>query len=418
MRRAAFVAGSSAVAGASLFPRRASAAATVRLGFIDSLSGPLADIGAHHRQGAEIAVALANQHGGTRWELVVADDNSRPATGLIEARRLITQEKVDALLLGTSSAITLGVGPIAEEAGVFTLAIGAQDTAITGEKAQRVLYRFAPNVQMQINVLAQRVLSFGKKWYFIVDDFAYGKDGHARLAALLQRAGGTEVGADVLPLGTVDFSSSLTKVRNSGADVLMLCQGGFDAAKTADQFVSFGLHEKMRLAGTNMEDYYWKSIPSDKLVGSTFAIHWTPTISDSARRLARLLQPHLKEPISSRDYFGYLCTTQMMDRMHAAGTTKADAIVAAFADHSFDAAKTDPAVWRACDHQCAQDEYAGAIVSNARRQKTGFMYEVVGETTTATGPRACADADAAAATAAIARQKVPDRPGYEPKTVT
>ena len=197
----------------------------------------------------------------------------------------------------------------------------------------------------------------------------------------------------------------------------MLCQGGFDAAKTAQQFVAFGLHKKMRLAGINMEDYYWKSIPSDALVGSTFAIHWAPAVSDSAQRLARTLQPMLKEPISSRDYFGYICTTQLIERMHAAGTTKAEALVAAFREHRFDAAKANPATWRACDHQCAQDEYAGAIVSDAKRRKTGFMYDIVSEVPAAAGPRACADADATAAAGVIAAQKIPDRSGYDAKTL-
>jgi branched-chain amino acid transport system substrate-binding protein len=416
MRRSDFLAGSAAAIAATAPPRLASAATTVRIGFLDSLSGPLADIGLHHRAGAELAVALANQRGGAvRYELVVADDASKPAVGTTEARRLIGPEAVDVLLLGTSSAVTLAVGPLAEQAGVFTLAIGAQDTNITGDKAQRVLYRFAPNVQMQIGALAQRVLSFGKNWYFIVDDFAYGKDGHARLGALLRRAGGTEVGADALPLGTQDYSSSLTKLRNSNADVLVLCQGGFDAAKTASQFVQFGLHKKMRLAGINMEDYYWKTIPSDDLVGSTFAIHWAPGASDSAQKLARLLRAKLGE-VSSRNYFGYLCVNQVIDRLHAAGTTKAEALATAFADHRFDAAKANPATWRSCDHQCAQDEYAGAVVSNRRREQTGFMYELVGEVPAAADARACADGDALAAAGALKAQKIPDREGYKPKS--
>ncbi len=417
MRRSLFLAGAAGAAATGLMASRAAAATTVKIGYIDSFSGPLSDIGNHHRLGAELAVRLANQRGPVRYELVSADDTSKPAVGGSEARRLIGQEKVDVLLLGTSSAVTLAVGPIAQESGIFTLAIGAQDTNITGDKAVRVLYRFAPNVQMQINALAQRILSFGKNWYFIVDDFAYGKDGHARLNALLKRAGGNEVGADVLPLGTQDYSSSLTKLRNTNADVLVLCQGGFDAAKTAQQFAGFGLHKKIRLAGINMEDYYWKSIPSDALAGATFAIHWAPTVSDSAQKLARQLQPMLKEPISSRDYFGYVCTTQLIERMHAAGTTKAEALVAAFRDHRFDAAKANEAVWRGCDHQCAQDEYAGAIVSDAKRSKTGFMYEIVSEVPSTSGARACADSDAAAAASVIAAQRTPDRAGYDAKSL-
>jgi len=103
--------------------------------------------------------------------------------------------------------------------------------------------------------------------------------------------------------------------------------------------------------------------------------------------------------------------------MHAAGTTKAEALAAAFRDHQFDAGKGDRATWRSCDHQCAQDEYAGAVLSSANRRKTGFMYEIVGEIAAATGARACSDADAAAAASALAGQKIPERTGYEAKTV-
>jgi len=417
VRRSAFVAGTAGSLAIAALVRPSRAAGTVRIGFIDSQSGPLADIGQHHKAGAELAIAAANRRGGTHFELVSADDTSRPAVGVTEARRLINQEKVDVLVLGTSSAVTLAVGPLAQEAGIFTLAIGAQDTNITGDKAQRVLYRFAPNVQMQIRALGQRALSFGKKWYFVVDDFAYGKDGYARLSALVKRAGGTEVGADILKLGTEDFSSTLTKVRNSDADVLVLCQGGFDAAKTASQFVDFGLHKKLHLAGLNMEDYYWKTIKSDALVGSTFAIHWSPLLSDSALKLNRELQAGLHDTPSSRNYFGYLCIEQLIDRLHAAGTTKADPLVNAFADHSFNAYKANRAVWRACDHQCAQDEYAGAIVSNKQRAKTGFMFEVVAEIDGSVVTGKCNESEPAAAAGVIAGQKVPERLGYEPKAV-
>lgn len=418
MYRSSFLTGLAGLTTAGFLPQPvAAAAAKVRIGYLDSFSGPLADIGIHHRKGVELAIDDANKHGATRFELVAADDASRPAIGSTEARRLIDQEKVDVLMLGTSSAVTLAVAPLAQETGIFTIVIGAQDTNITGEKANRVVYRFAPNVQMQINALAQRILSSGKKWYFVVDDFAYGKDGYARLSALLKRAGGTEVGADILKLGTDDYSSTLTKIRNTNADTVVLCQGGFDAAKTAQQFVSFGLHKKMRLAGINMEDYYWKTIASDELVGSTFAIHWAPTVSDGAMKLARSLQPRLNEPISSRDYFGYICTTQMVDRLHAAGTTKADKLLAAFQDHRFDAAKANPSVWRACDHQCAQDEYAGAIVGAKRREKTGFMFEIVAEVSADSRAGACTTPDAAAAASALGAQKLAERPGYDAKSI-
>ncbi|MBV8152057.1 MAG: ABC transporter substrate-binding protein, partial [Candidatus Eremiobacteraeota bacterium] len=317
------------------------------------------------------------------------------------------------------SAVTLAVAPLAEQTGIFTLAIGGQDTSITGEKAQRVLYRFAPNVRMQISAFGQRILSLGKKWYFIVDDFAYGRDSYARLSALVKRAGGSESGADVLPLGTEDYSSALTKLRNSDAEVLVLCQGGFDSAKTVKQFVTFGLHKKIRLGGVSgsMEDYYWKSIPVDEIAGSTFGLNWAPTVSDSAQAFTRKMARLIREPISSRYYFPYVCATQLIDRMHAAGTTKAEALVAAFADHPFEAYKANPATWRGCDHQCVQDTYAGSVRTLKQIEKTGFMFDIVAEVPGTRAAGLCSDVDAAAATTAMASQKIPERSGYEPKTV-
>lgn len=420
IRRASFISAAAAAATTTALPNTVRAAnATVKIGYIDSFSGPLADIGQHQHTGVSIAIEEANRRGGARFELVAADDASKPATGVNEARRLIAQENVDVLMTGTSSAITLAIGPLAQQIGIFTLAIGPQDTSITGEKAQRVLFRFAPDVEMQVHAVAQRLLALGKKWYFIVNDFAYGKDCYARLSARLKRAGGQDLGSDLLPLGTNDFSSSLTKVRNSGADVLVLCLGGFDGAKTAKQFVDFGLHKQMKLGGVSgsMEDYYWKGVPTDELVGSTFVVNWAPSVSDSARALAHKLKALTHDSPSSRYYFPYVCTLQLIDRMHAAGTTKTDALIAAFSDHKFEAYKAGPGIWRACDHQCVQDVYAGSILSSKAREKADFMFEIVAEVPGLEAAGRCSDTDAAAASVAMASQKVPERSGYEAKKV-
>ena len=420
-RRAGFIAGgAAAVAATAAFPARLRAAnATVKIGYIDSFSGPLADIGQHQHTAASIAIEEANRRGGAKFELVAADDTSKPAIGVTQARRLIEQENVDVLMTGTSSAITLAIGPLAQQTGIFVLAIGPEDPSITADKANRVLFRFAPNVEMQVRAVAQRLLAVGKKWYFVVNDFAYGKDCYARLAGRLKRAGGQEMGSDLLPLGTNDYSSTLTKVRNSGADVLVLCLGGFDGAKTAKQFVDFGLHKQMKLGGVSgsMEDYYWKAVPTDELVGSTFAVNWAPSVSDSSRALARKLKALTHDSPSSRYYFPYVCVMQLIERMHAAGTTKTDALIAAFSDHKFDAYKVNPGIWRACDHQAVTDEYAGAILSSKAREKADFMFEVVVEVPGINAAGACSDADASAAGVAMASQKVPERSGYEAKKV-
>lgn len=107
---------------ASPFVRRAGAqGAPIRVGVINSMSGSLA---AYAQEGHPAFVYLIDKinaeggiksMGGAKIELVLADDTSQPARTATEARRLITEEKVD-LLTGTLlSAQMLAISPVLDE---------------------------------------------------------------------------------------------------------------------------------------------------------------------------------------------------------------------------------------------------------------------------------------------------------------
>ena len=418
-RRSLLVGGAAAAAAAAAprFTLAAGPAATVKIGFIDSFSGVFSDIAALHRIGADLALADFNAKSSrVKFEFSYADDNSKPAVASTEARRLVGQDNVDVLFGMTSSANGLALAALANELGVFLLELGPQDSSITGSKAGKLTYRFSPNNHMMLKTLSTRVLALGKKWYFIQADYAFGKDAYNELSGILQRAGGTEVGHDVVKLGTSDFSSNLTKARNSDADVLMLANSGLDAANAAKQFVDYGLGKKMKLAGINLEDFYYKAVPLDAIAGTTFPVAWTPTCRDGARRLTAHLKKSINTPISWRHYFGYVGATSLMQRIAGSGTTAADKLVAAFENYSFDAAKPSKSTFQAWDHQLAQDVFAGSVVNSKRFAKTQFMFDLVGEV-------AAADSDggpntpwAIEAKKAFAGQTVAPRANYSPKT--
>jgi ABC-type branched-subunit amino acid transport system substrate-binding protein len=234
---------------------------------------------------------------------------------------------------------------------------------------------------------------------------------------VLQRAGGTESGHDVFPLTTTDFSPLLTKVRGTDADVLMICHGGVAAATICKQMVQYGLHKRMHVGAMNMEDYYQNLLPLDELRGATFGIMWSPKVSDSAQRLARKLAQSIHGQISQRHYMGYMAASQLIDRMRAAGTTRADALVNAFANHSFDAAKARPSTWRECDHQCEGDTYGGSLVDSKTFARTGLLYDIAADVSGADALGSCNEPEASAAHAIIAAQKVPARSNYDPVVV-
>ncbi|MGB8267306.1 MAG: ABC transporter substrate-binding protein [Candidatus Velthaea sp.] len=419
MKRKNFLATSAAAGALVAAPRFALAAgnaATVKIGFLDSFSGVFSDIAGYHKVGALLALADANKRGRVNYEFAFGDDTSKPAVATTEVQRLVSQENVDVIFGGTSSGAGLALNAKCLDLGVFDLALGPLDSSITGAKAGKATFRFSPSGRMLYGPLAQRVLAQGKKWYFIQADYAFGKDGYNELSAILQRAGGTEVGHDVLALGTSDFSSALTKVRNSDADVLMMCLSGQDAANCAKQYVDFGLNKKLKLGGINLEDFYYKAIALDTLVGATFPVSWSPLCCDDAQKLTKRLQRDIPGPISWRHYYGYVGLESTIARINDAGTTSAEKLVAAFSGSSFNAYKPNKATYRASDHQLQQDVFSGAIVSSKTFAKTQFMFEIVStlEAPQSDGPPTAPWVKAAETT--LGGQTIGARPGYTPKT--
>jgi len=417
MKRTAFL---SAVAATVLPPRRftlaAGPAATVKIGFLDSFSGVFSDLGGVHKQAAELALEDANRSGRVKFEFAFADDGSKPVQAVSEARRLIVQENIDVLYGGTSSACGLALGPLALETGIFNLLLAPQDSSITGANATKLTYRFGPNVRMLLSAVVRRALALGKKWYFLQANYALGRDAYAQMSEALTRAGGVEVGHDTLPLGTSDFSSVLAKLRNTDADVFVLCNSGLDAAEAARQWASSGLNAKMKLAGISLEDIYYKAFPLDAAVGAAFPVLWAPSVSPSAEKLAKRMRASIDGPIGGRHYLGYMSAKSLIERITSAGTTKADKLAAAFENYAFDGAKRSRSTYQACDHQCAQDVYAGATVTSKVFERTQFMYELVSEIPASESDGTCDSPWSKEAAAAMASQRPAERRNYTPKS--
>ncbi|WP_199178574.1 ABC transporter substrate-binding protein [Acidimangrovimonas sediminis] len=99
------------------------ARADITIGFVTSLSGPSASIGVLYDKGMTAAYAYKDEIDGQKIKLIRLDDGSDPATASQEARKLIQQEHVDAII-GTSSATsTNAMFAVANELKVPFIAI-------------------------------------------------------------------------------------------------------------------------------------------------------------------------------------------------------------------------------------------------------------------------------------------------------
>jgi branched-chain amino acid transport system substrate-binding protein len=108
----------------------------VKIGAIFPMSGNAASAGIHAKAALEVAIDIINNAhpelgnfplaknaglaglGGAKVEVVFADNQGSPATGQNQALRLITEEKVVALIGAYQSGITLTTSAIAEKYGI------------------------------------------------------------------------------------------------------------------------------------------------------------------------------------------------------------------------------------------------------------------------------------------------------------
>jgi branched-chain amino acid transport system substrate-binding protein len=408
------------VAGAApLRPPReviaASGPITIKLGHIDGFSGVYAAASESQQDGLQLAVDEANRKNSrVQFQIVRGDDTNHPDVGTNEAKRLISEEKVDVLLGCLSSGVGLAVSAIAEENGVFFLAVGTHDTNITGPKANKVTFRATCSNAMLANALGPALLKKGKKWYFITADYAFGNDAHDRLAKILLAAGGQESGNDRHPLGQTDYSSYMTKARNTDANVLVFCNYGPDTQNATKAAVGLGLNKQMTFAGILCGNEVAIGMPVDDITGSLWGYVWGPEAGGATTAaIYNKLKPLAKNyPPNWRQYLGYISGQQIIDRLLAAGTTDTSKLIAAFEGHHYDAGKKSPNYWRACDHQAVQQTYAGEIVpKNQRRSETEFfnIHSSVGGDFAA---ESCSNPDSARAAAIFASQTIIARSGY------
>jgi branched-chain amino acid transport system substrate-binding protein len=145
----------------ALLPRRGQAADTVKIGAIYPLTGGAASAGTAVKQAIEVATEIINNPhpelpnlplattaglpnlGGRKVEVIFADHQGNPATAQSEALRLITQDKVAALVGAYQSSCGLTASAVAERYGIPFMASEASAPSLT-ERGFKWFFRPTP----------------------------------------------------------------------------------------------------------------------------------------------------------------------------------------------------------------------------------------------------------------------------------
>ncbi|MBB4217886.1 branched-chain amino acid transport system substrate-binding protein [Rhizobium sp. BK212] len=258
---------------------------TIKLGLVAPMSGPNARYGAFSMHGAELAVKDINDAGGVngmKIELLNADSQGTPVEGVSAARRLIDQDGVDFIIGDVSSSVTLAIQPVAEDAEVLLLNAASSNPKITyqaGVGGFKWTYRNYPTDENRALIVAKYAAEQRgfTKFAVLSVDSDYGRSAITFTKKYLPDFKGEILSEDYYKEGEVDFRSVLAKIRDNGAQAIIMYGLADTTPIIARQMVELGIAGKVTLIGNgefNTEKTI-KSAPS-ALEGAVEAAAWLP----------------------------------------------------------------------------------------------------------------------------------------------
>jgi branched-chain amino acid transport system substrate-binding protein len=250
----------------------ATAQTPVKIGASLSMTGTYAALGQNQQRGYQLCAKHVNEKGGVlgrKLEFVLYDDRSEPATGVRLYERLITQDKVDAIMGPYSSAITEAVANVNEKYKMPMVAPMASTTAIF-KKGRKFIFMVQSPAEVYLEGLIDVAVKRGLKTLAIInEDTLFPKATVQGTIELAKQKGMQVVFVEGYPKGNPDFSAILTKVRAANPDVLGAATYFDDAVAITRQMKELNVNPRMygvtvggdlptfyQLLGTNAEFIY------------------------------------------------------------------------------------------------------------------------------------------------------------------
>ena len=276
--------GASQVVGAP-FVIRALGEEPVKIGMVNPLTGVLSALAQSEVDGAKYAEAEINKKGGIlgrQVQLLVEDSANDVGTGVQKTRKLIDRDKVDVIFGDVNSGIAYAMSQVTNEKKVFHIVPGGHTDPITGTDCKWNVFRVCNTTTMDAAaVTPELVKRFGKKWFFITPDYAYGHTLQDAFVKELKKAGGNYEG-DMLPINNTEFSATLIKAKGYKPNVLLNNMGGLAQINCMKQFTQFGMQKDMALGGALFELESIKGCPTEAQTG-----WWTWNGGGTSRRCRR-----------------------------------------------------------------------------------------------------------------------------------
>lgn len=208
----------------------------IKVGVIGDFSAGSADMGVAMRQGVELAADEFNAAGGVdgrEVELVFYDDEGDAQKATTGAQHLTDREKVTAVLGNPNTGTAIATVKVTQARRVPQIVPIAQSPEVmTGDT--KYTFRTSATNPMDIAVLVEYAKSQGwSKIGLLHDTSAYGLSGVDLIESQVADSGLELVATERYEVGAVDLTPQALKLKNAGADAVIMWSLGADGARFA-----------------------------------------------------------------------------------------------------------------------------------------------------------------------------------------
>jgi branched-chain amino acid transport system substrate-binding protein len=306
------------------------AAADLKIGSTLSLTGGTDDYGKAALMGLTLAVEEYNARGGYKGqkvEMVVYDDETKPAKGVENITRMITRDKAFAVVGPVNSGVALAIIDIAQK-----MEVPLMDTIATAEpiieryaKAPKsYIFRVSLNDGIQTSFMIDHIQ---KKKYQRVglmhDSTGWGQSGRDTAIRLMKEANIQVVaGPEVFDQNDTDMTSQLTKMKDAKADFIIsysLAPAGVQIAKSMQKV---GLKTPWTSTWALIAPNFLKLGGKDLVEGIMAVTSYTPDHSENAKKLHAKVDQRFKDqggdfhPVATaQTYDGARLVLRALDRV-------------------------------------------------------------------------------------------------------
>ena len=349
-----------------LLPFDASAQKPIKVGVIDSYTGPATVFCNDALNGFKLALNEINKQGvlGRKIEFTTRDDKWKVDIGLSVAKELVMRENVDVIVGTINSAITLAISDYLKEEKVPFIVWISKSEKITGEKGHRYVFSTGENSAMggKAGAVALAKKPYIKYW-IAGDDYEYGHaiaDGTWRNLKALKPSV-QKIGETWWKTGEPDLVPYFTSIMAAKPDAFIVCGGGQTMTNSLKTCKTTGIHEKIAIFIHTATDHAVLKplgLEAPEGVMGTMDYHFYYPDTPANKAFVKAYQDAYREAPGFPAFHAYITAHFIAEAFKKAGAVDKERFATALEGMVIDS-PGGKIEMRACDHQAVLPMYLG-----------------------------------------------------------